>query len=186
MLTHRSKSLAGLCAMLLLAASACAKKEEPAQTTETPAAQPTQAVAELSPTQGNNVHGTVTFTQEAGGVHVVADLTGLTPGEHGFHLHQTGDCSAPDAASAGDHFNPTMMPHGAPDSTSRHAGDLGNLTADGSGNAHYDRVDSQLSFEGTNSIIGRAVIVHGNRDDMTSQPSGNAGPRVACGVVNRQ
>jgi Cu-Zn family superoxide dismutase len=142
-------------------------------------------VADLSPTAGNTVRGTVSLTQEAGGVRIVADLSGLTPGEHGFHIHETGDCSAPDAAPAGDHFNPVGAPHGAPEAQVRHVGDLGNITADASGNARYDRVDARLSLEGEHSVIGRAIVVHAGADDLTSQPAGNAGPRAACGVISR-
>jgi len=143
------------------------------------------AMADLSPTAGNTVRGTVAFTQEAGGVHVVAELAGLTPGEHGFHIHETGDCSAPDAASAGDHFNPAASPHGGPEATARHLGDLGNITADASGNARYDRVDPRISLEGEFSVIGRSIVVHAGADDLTSQPAGGAGPRAACGVITR-
>ena len=141
------------------------------------------AAAQLAPTQGNSVHGMVKFTEAHGGVRVVAHLDGLTPGQHGFHVHDKGDCSAADGASAGGHFNPTGAPHGAPDDAQRHAGDLGNITADASGHAHYDRVDKNLSFDGPNSVIGKAVIVHGKADDLKGQPAGNAGPRVACGVI---
>jgi superoxide dismutase, Cu-Zn family len=138
--------------------------------------------AQLAPTQGNSVHGTVKFTETSGGVRVVAHLEGLTPGQHGFHVHEKGDCSAPDATSAGSHFNPAGAPHGAPDAAQRHVGDLGNITADAGGKAHYDRVDKNLRFDGPNSILGRAVIVHAKADDG-SQPVGNAGARVACGVI---
>ena len=156
---------------------------------ETPAAAPPDAttaptaVADLSPTAGNTVRGTVTFTPEAGGVRIIAELAGLTPGEHGFHIHETGDCSALDAASAGDHFNPAGAAHGAPDAPVRHVGDLGNVTADASGNARYDRVDARLSLEGEHSVVGRAIVVHTGADDLTSQPAGNAGSRAACGVI---
>ena len=143
----------------------------------------TKAVATLSPTKGTDVSGVVTFTKVDGGVKIVADVTGLTPGQHGFHIHEFGDCSAPDAASAGGHFNPTHMQHGGPDSEMRHAGDFGNLDADASGRAHYERVDKVISLDGPGSIIGHAVIVHANADDLKSQPSGNAGARVACGVI---
>jgi Cu-Zn family superoxide dismutase len=142
-----------------------------------------KAVAELSATQGNKVKGKIVFIQEDAGVHVMADVTGLAPGEHGFHIHEKGDCSSPDGKSAGDHFNPTGMPHAGPTDVKRHVGDLGNLTADASGKAQYDRVDAQLAFEGTNSILGRAVIVHATKDDLSSQPAGNAGARIACGVI---
>jgi len=141
------------------------------------------AVAELSPTQGNSVRGLVHFTETSKGVRVVANVTGLTPGLHGFHVHETGDCSAPDAKSAGGHFNPSQAEHGGPDAPARHAGDLGNMTANASGIASYERVDKQLSFDGPNSILNRAVIVHAAADDLKGQPAGNAGARVACGVI---
>ncbi len=143
----------------------------------------TKAIAVLSPTKGNSVSGTVTFTKVDGGVKIVADVAGLTPGQHGFHIHEFGDCSAPDATSAGGHFNPHHMQHGGPDATMRHAGDFGNLEADASGKAHYERVDATLSFDGADSIIGRGVIVHEKADDLKTQPTGNAGARVACGAV---
>jgi len=143
----------------------------------------TKAVATLSPTQGNTVSGVVTFTKTDGGVKIVADVAGLTPGQHGFHIHEFGDCSATDAASAGGHFNPTHRQHGGPDAEMRHAGDFGNLDADASGKAHYERVDKVIALDGPESIIGHAVIVHAKADDLKSQPSGNAGARVACGVI---
>jgi len=143
----------------------------------------TAAVALLHPTEGNSVRGTVTFTEVADGIRIVADVEGLDPGKHGFHIHEFGDCSAPDAASAGGHFNPDGMPHGAPDDMERHVGDLGNLVADEEGKAHYERTDSFISFGGDHSIIGSAVVIHSGEDDFTSQPSGAAGPRVACGVI---
>lgn len=142
-----------------------------------------KAVAVLQPTKGSIVNGIVTFTKVEGGVRVVADIAGLTPGEHGFHIHDFGDCSAPDAMSAGGHFNPAGHQHGAPDSEMRHVGDLGNVTADATGKAHVDRVDKQLALEGDHSIIGRSVIVHEKADDLKSQPTGNAGARVACGAI---
>jgi Cu-Zn family superoxide dismutase len=143
----------------------------------------TRAVAVLHPTQGNNVHGVVTFTRVVGRVRVVADIEGLTPGEHGFHIHEWGDCTAPDATSAGGHFNPTHAPHSGPATGERHVGDMGNITADASGKAHYDRFLSLIAFEGARSVLGRAVIVHAKADDLKTQPTGDAGGRVACGVI---
>ena len=142
-----------------------------------------RAVANLKPTQGNEAQGTVTFAKVEDGVRVVADITGLTPGEHGFHIHEHGDCSAPDASSAGGHFNPTGMPHGGPDAAQHHLGDLGNITANPTGKAHLDRVFSFLELSGPNSIVGRGLVVHSGRDDLTSQPSGDAGARVACARI---
>lgn len=141
------------------------------------------AIAVLEPTQGNTVTGIVKFTKVDGGVHVQAHIEGLTPGLHGFHVHQYGDLSAPDGASAGGHFNPSGHDHGGPDAEKRHIGDLGNLEADENGHAHYDRVDAHLSLSGVDSIIGRGLVVHADPDDLTSQPTGNAGGRVAVGVI---
>ena len=144
---------------------------------------PDKAIAVLHPTKGNKVQGTVTFTKETDGVRIVADLSGLTPGEHGFHVHEDGDCSSADGSSAGGHFNPEDQPHGAPDSEARHVGDFGNITADASGKAHYDRIDKDATLGGKDSVIGHAVIVHAKADDLKSQPSGDAGSREACGVI---
>ncbi len=142
-----------------------------------------RATAEVGPTEGNTAKGTVTFTRQSKGVRVVAELTGLPPGTHGFHIHENGDCSAADGSSAGGHFNPTGMTHGGPDAAQHHMGDLGNITADASGSAHYDRVVADFSLDGPNTLVGRAVVVHLNADDLTSQPAGNSGPRIACGVI---
>lgn len=142
-----------------------------------------KAVAVLHPTAGNNVKGLVTFARTADGILVTADVEGISPGKHGFHIHALGDCSAPDGTSAGGHFNPENKPHGAPTDTERHVGDLGNITADANGKAHFEWTDTFISFSGSHSIIGRAVIVHAGEDDLTSQPTGNAGPRLACGVI---
>jgi Cu-Zn family superoxide dismutase len=143
----------------------------------------TKAVAVLHPTEGNKVHGLVTFTKEGDKVKVVAHIEGLAPGKHGFHIHEWGDCSSKDGAAAGGHFNPSGMPHGAPAGAKRHEGDLGNIDADQSGKAHVEFTDSVLKLEGSNSIVGRGVIVHASPDDMKTQPTGNAGGRQACGVI---
>lgn len=143
----------------------------------------TTVVAVLVPTQGNDVRGTVKFTKVAGGVRVVADITGLKPGEHGFHIHEFGDASSADGMAAGGHFNPAKENHGAPTAAVRHAGDLGNIKADASGRATLDQVDAKLALDGAASIVGRAVVVHANPDDLTTQPTGNAGGRVAVGVI---
>lgn len=143
----------------------------------------TSAKAVLSPTKDNAVSGVVNFTQVEGGVKIVADVTGLTPGEHGFHIHEFGDCSASDAMSAGGHFNPSHEEHGAPGAAHHHSGDFGNLVADISGKAHYELLSKSIAFTGPNSILGRGMIVHEKMDDLHSQPVGNAGARVACGVI---
>jgi Cu-Zn family superoxide dismutase len=143
----------------------------------------TKAIAVLHSTKGNSVEGTVTFTKSGDEMKIVADVTGLTPGRHGFHVHQYGDCSSPDATSAGGHFNPTDNPHAGHDVAQRHVGDLGNREADASGKAHLEVTDNMMTFRGEKSIIGRAVIVHEKEDDLKSQPVGNAGGRLACGVI---
>ena len=143
----------------------------------------TKAVAVLHATKsGGEAHGEVTFTKVEGGIRVEGEVRGLTPGKHGFHIHEFGDVSSPDAMSAGSHFNPMKSEHGAPTGDKRHVGDLGNLEAGPRGNAKVDFVDKHLSFSGPTSIIGRGVIVHEKADDF-GQPVGNAGTRVAAGVV---
>ncbi len=144
-----------------------------------------KAAAKIGPIEGNSTTGQVTFSEVAGGVRIVAEIEGLTPGAHGFHIHVKGDCSAPDGTSAGGHFNPDGSPHGSPDNeaSERHVGDLGNLMADATGTANYDRVDKVISLSGEKSIVGRGIIIHSGEDDLTSQPTGNAGKRLACGVI---
>src|SRR5215471_2833570 len=154
-----------------------------AQTEEKPSA-PLKAIAVLHPTGANKVSGTVTFTEVADGVQVHADITGLTPGNHGFHVHEFGDCSAADGSSAGAHFNPTSKPHAGPDDPERHVGDMGNVEADSSGKATLEYVDHQISLTNDQqSAIGRSVVVHAKADDLKSQPAGDSGARVACGVI---
>ena len=144
-----------------------------------------EAYADIHPTQGNHVEGRVVFQLEDSGVRVTAHIRGLKPGDHGLHIHESGDCSAPDGSSAGGHFNPDNQPHGAPDSPKRHVGDLGNITANEDGFAVYDKFDALLKLEGESSIIGRAVIVHADPDDFVTQPTGNAGGRIGCGVIHQ-
>lgn len=171
----------GVCAAAtLFLFSACMPADEVEWQDEAPL---NRAVAVLHPTAGHTAAGTVTFTNVAGVYEVEAVLTGLEPGEHGFHIHEYGDCSAPDGTSAGGHFNPEDSMHGAPDDAVRHVGDLGNVTADSTGEARLEASDMYVSFRGEHSVIGRAVVVHAGADDFTSQPSGAAGPRVACGVI---
>lgn len=143
------------------------------------------AVAELKPTAGNAVAGTVRFEQSGSKVLVSAVITGLKPnGEHGFHVHEKGDCSAPDAMSAGGHFNPGGKPHGHHGKAERHAGDMPNLRADASGATRVVWETDLLTVgSGAASVIGRSVVIHRDPDDYVSQPAGNSGPRVACGVI---
>jgi Cu-Zn family superoxide dismutase len=144
------------------------------------AEEPSKAIAVLSSASASKVTGTVTFTKSGDGVKVVADISGLTPGKHGFHVHEFGDCSAADATSAGSHFNPTNDPHAGHDADKRHMGDLGNLEADSSGKARLDLTDKHMKLS---AVIGKAVIVHEKADDLKTQPTGDAGGRVACGVI---
>jgi superoxide dismutase, Cu-Zn family len=143
-----------------------------------------KAVCMVYPTQGNTVTGTVSFTEIAGGgVKVTADLHGLSTGKHGIHIHQCGDCSAVDGTSAGSHYNPGMQNHGAPMDSARHEGDMGNIEADASGTAHLEYIDNTISLKGCASIVGRSIIIHKNEDDLKTQPTGNAGARIGCGVI---
>lgn len=145
----------------------------------------THAVAVLAPTQGNQASGTVHFRRDGGGVRVTGAVAGLPPGsKHGFHVHEFGDCTAPDGASAGGHFAPEAHPHGAPDPAAHHAGDLGNLEADAAGKATVDILLPGLGVaSGPRAVVGRGLILHAQPDDLTTQPTGNAGARIACGVI---
>jgi Cu-Zn family superoxide dismutase len=147
-----------------------------------------RATATLQPTKGNKAAGTVDFYQVGSKVRVVGNLSGLTPGrEHGFHVHEAGDCSSADGMSAKGHFNPFSKPHGQPQSAERHAGDMPSLRADASGNAKLDtELDTMTVTPGPGSIIGRGLIVHAEPDDYKTQPTGNAGARVACAVIQRR
>ena len=142
-----------------------------------------KAVCVLYPTEGNDVTGTVTFTKLEEGVMIVANIKGLSPGEHGFHIHEYGDCSGADGKTAGGHYNPAGANHGGPGDAVRHIGDLGNIVADENGIANLEVLDTVISLEGRFSIIGKGIIVHDKVDDLKSQPTGNAGARVACGVI---
>lgn len=142
-----------------------------------------KAICVLYPTQGNIVSGTIMFNAAEGGVKVVVDLKGLTPGKHGFHIHEFGDCSSVDGTSAGGHYNPMSMQHGAPMDHMRHMGDMGNIEANANGIVHMEYVDRSMVLNGEGSIIGRSVVVHANEDDLKTQPTGNAGARIGCGVI---
>jgi Cu-Zn family superoxide dismutase len=144
------------------------------------------ASAKLEGKSGSRAWGNVSFRELGDKVEVRGDVRDLPPGRHfGFHVHEKGDCSAPDAMSAGGHFNPAGKPHGHPDkSPERHAGDMPNLRSDAEGNAVYAFTTNLLAVSpGPTSVVGRAVVVHANPDDYSSQPAGNAGPRIACGLI---
>ena len=146
---------------------------------------PLKATAVLESRSGSNVTGRVELTEKAGQVRAHVELAGLAPNsEHGFHIHDKGDCSAADASSAGGHYNPAGASHGRAGIPPHHAGDLPSLTADASGNVGADvLVDGVTLAPGPTSIVGRSLVVHRDRDDFATQPAGNAGPRLACGVI---
>jgi Cu-Zn family superoxide dismutase len=148
------------------------------------APQPT-AIAKLEPTKGNSASGMVTFTQTGDKVRVEASLTGLKPNaEHGFHIHDKGDCSSGDGMSTGGHFNPLGKPHGMHNGMERHAGDLPALKSDATGNASLTAMMDVITVSaGATSVVGRGMIVHRDPDDYKTQPTGNAGPRIACAVI---
>lgn len=186
-----------------LVLSACKQDAEPAATpadtaTPAPAADPAApppmapaaaavATAELQPTKDSTVKGSIRFTVVDGRLHASGDISGLKPGsEHGFHIHEKGDCSAPDGSSAGGHFNPGNAEHGSIDAPAHHGGDMPNIVADAQGNAHVDGPVSSNVNAGKGDgfdIIGRGLIVHADPDDYHSQPTGNAGARLACAVI---
>lgn len=164
----------------------------PADAMTDPAAPPPMAggdsaTATLGATEGNSATGELRFEAVDGGVRITGQVNGLKPDtEHGFHVHETGDCSAPDASSAGGHFNPAGSAHGrVGGSAPHHAGDTDNLKADATGVATVDRqlAGATLGDGAPTDVIGKGVIVHADPDDYTSQPTGNAGGRIACGVV---
>ena len=142
------------------------------------------ATAALESRSGTTVTGSVTFTEKAGRVEVVVEARNLTPGGHGVHVHSAGDCSAADGSSAGGHFNPSGGVRAGPTGPRRHAGDLGNLEAGPDGTGTFRLQTEALTVSpGPASVLGRALIIHGGLDDLTTQLSGNSGPRVACGGI---
>ncbi len=165
----------------------------PAAPTTAPISNGTQqaaarAHATLQPSSGSDVGGQLAFVATGDGVHITGRITGLKPDStHGFHIHEHGNCSAPDAASAGGHFNPQNQPHGQPSQGPRHAGDLPNQHANDQGVATVDVTthDISLGTGNANDALDGAIIVHAQADDYSSQPSGNSGARVACGVITR-
>ena len=145
------------------------------------------ARAALEPTKGNSARGNVSFSQRGDKVLVTANVSGLKPNaEHGFHVHEKGDCSSGDGMSAGGHFNPAGKPHGHHGAAERHVGDMPNLKADASGNAKASfEVPGMSIGGGAADIAGKGLIVHRDPDDYKSQPAGNAGPRLACAVIQK-
>lgn len=148
------------------------------------------AMATLDPKNGSKLSGTVTFTEEDGEVKMEANIKGLAEGKHAIHIHQKGDCSADDGTSAGGHWNPTDAQHGKWGSEDGyHRGDIGNFETDADGNATLSMSTDEWCIscqDSTKNIVGKAIIVHDGVDDFKSQPSGNAGKRVGCGVIEQQ
>jgi Cu-Zn family superoxide dismutase len=144
-----------------------------------------RVTAQLEPTRGNTTNGSVTFVQASMGVRVSGEIRGLTPlAEHGFHIHEKGDCSSGDGMSAGGHFNPNAKAHGAHGAAEHHTGDLPSLKADKYGVVAFSFIAPSISVGATiTDITGKGLIVHRDRDDFTTQPTGNAGPRLACAVI---
>ena len=147
--------------------------------------EPLRATAQLQPTKGSKTFGEATFEEVDGKVHVVIFVQGLKPGmEHGLHIHEVGDCSSGDGMSTKGHFNPFGKPHAHYGSAERHAGDLPSLKAGKDGRAKVDvMLDVITIAPGPGSIIDRGLIVHADPDDYRTQPTGNAGARIACGVI---
>ncbi|MEN1941997.1 superoxide dismutase family protein [Luteimonas sp. MJ174] len=197
-----------LAASLALGLAACGDRQDPYDDAATPPATadapvaPTTAgatadmtttpaagtMAVLAATEGNSVTGEITFAAVDGGVTITGQVNGLTPNtEHGFHVHESGDCSAPDGTSAGGHFNPADSAHGRVSSGEHHVGDTDNIRADDTGVARVDtRLDGATLADGApTDVLGRAVIVHADPDDYATQPTGNAGARLACGVITQ-
>jgi Cu-Zn family superoxide dismutase len=147
--------------------------------------EPLRATAALQATKESKAFGEATFEEVDGRVRVIVFSQGLTPGrEHGFHIHETGDCSSGDGMSAGGHFNPHGKPHGPPSTAERHAGDLPALKAGKDGRAKLDvTVDLITVRPGPASVVGRGLIIHADPDDYKTQPAGNSGARIACGVI---
>ncbi len=138
----------------------------------------------IQPKSGSSISGKATFTEAPEGVKVTLTLDNVPPGDHGAHVHEKGDCSAPDASSAGGHFNPAGAPHALPATNPRHLGDLGNITVDASGKGTLEilAAGANLKPGDPNSFLGRSIVIHEKKDDG-GQPTGNAGGRIGCGEI---
>ncbi len=177
-----------LTTLVVLSLAACTQPVVKPEPPPPPPAVSTAQMAEanLAPASASLVSGRVALVPEAGGVHITGVIGGLPRGRQAaFHVHEKGDCSAVDASSAGGHFNPATQPHGRAGSGAHHAGDMDNLQANAEGVVHVDVHLRGVTLGGgaANDIAGRAVVVHADADDYHSQPAGNAGVRVACGVI---
>ncbi len=172
------KNVFGLFAILALF-TACSSEQSHVEEK----AEITKAVAVIHSINDSEVAGVAYFEKVETGVHVRAEVTGLSGEKHGFHIHTFGDCTADDGTSTGGHFNPDGMEHGSPDMLQRHMGAMGNLEVNEQGIGIRDYIDQVIDI---NEIIGRGIIVHGGEDDLVSQPSGASGPRIGCGVIGIQ
>jgi superoxide dismutase, Cu-Zn family len=184
MKTIHSLGLGSAVLLALTAPALRAQEPTPSRSAHTSSAEFKKLVAIIRPMANSNVRGSVVFEKVDDGILITAKIGGLTPNaNHAIHIHEFGDLGSDDATSAGDHFNPEGHPHAVPDDSNRHAGDLGNLQADGDGNAVLTLVVNNITLDsGKSGILGRAVIVHAKGDDG-GQPSGNAGDRIAAGVI---
>jgi Cu-Zn family superoxide dismutase len=172
----RKQLLIGLSAVSMLSLVACQSMEQGSGQ---------KASATLDSRSGSQTKGEVNFVWQGHDVLVSGKFSGLKPNaEQGFHVHEKGDCSAPDATSAGGHFNPDTKDHGMPNSGMSHAGDMPNIKSDANGNATYTaKLHGFAVNNGPKGIVGRSVVVHRDPDDYKSQPAGNSGPRIACGLI---
>lgn len=147
------------------------------------------ATAIIEPKSGSKAHGQAWFAKTNDGIQVFAIISNLSPGPHGIHIHEKGDCSAPDASSAGGHYNPAHLEHGTPDPRSYHVGDLGNIKANAQGvgvlNLTIPKAHFNPNFKDYSEIHGKSLVVHGGPDDLHSQPAGNSGNRIGCGVIRK-
>lgn len=186
------------CTALVMAA--CAKREERAPAipdaktpdvaeSRPPAPLPPSASVQLRPTQGNRAHGSLVVSVEPAAVRLTGAIQDLPPASaFGFHIHENGDCSAPDASSAGNHFNPKELQHGHPGDSLHHAGDIENIKSNAAGVAQVNAlvIDVSLHDGQPIGVLGKAVVVHAKPDDYSTQPSGNSGARIACGVISME
>lgn len=184
------------CAALLLAAACAAEEPETDMAADTtmqsqapaPAQQNLRATAELRDAQGQSV-GTATLEEREGGVRIDVNVSGLPPGTHAFHIHETGECTPPEFTSAGGHFNPTNAQHGLENPRGPHAGDMENFEVGDDGTARISTDNDRVTLAaGTNSLLdadGSALVIHASADDNVSDPAGNAGARIACGMITR-
>lgn len=176
--------LIGLLSSMMTACMHKEKNMETSSKTLPAVAAPAKAQAVLKAAKGYDVKGTIHFTEENGIMKIETLVEGLKSGPHGFHIHENGDCSAVDFASAGGHFNPHKGIHADHHIAGRHVGDLGNLIADNKKKANSTIVIEGMTMKaGVESILGKAVVIHKDKDDLKSQPAGNSGPRIACGVI---